>query len=457
MGLPVLSGWLCFRLGSSLKHHSPSARWMAVFLLAAACVPPLTLVFQAFWGRVYGMAAGTFAIAAIPASFALVLSASASDALFTAGYKSAGPWFARRRRGLTMLLGVVAVAGTAYIWATARHSKALALVAAAKQQIARSDWLAAVQSLDAALHADSYVSSEAYLLRGTAINGAISTNGTLPSGHDRRDALADLEWFLKRAPNSGEAHYQRGCALAGLAEVKQALAAFARAIPLLSDPTDALVDHAALSFHVFDYTTAARLMTLAIERRPLIAEYYEQRSLYRTFLRDFRARISTTPEPSSCTSARTPSRSRRSKRASTTRVISLSPGPRTHRPCVPRSPGLPATGASSSGSPIGERPTIRRLEPSSSSSTKAIYRSFGTAGVLLIGTYRIEPDDARQWVRIDLTRPLDGRASTMRGVYNIRGDVLRLCVADEGGPRPAAFGTKGLYGVTLFTMKRASQ
>ena len=46
------------------------------------------------------------------------------------------------------------------------------------------------------------------------------------------------------------------------------------------------------------------------------------------------------------------------------------------------------TGASSSGSPIGERPTIRRLEPSSSSSTKAIYRSFGTAGVLLMG--RIE-------------------------------------------------------------------
>ena len=50
VGLPVLSGWLCFRLGSSLKHHSPSARWMAVFLLAAACVPPLTLVFQAFLG-----------------------------------------------------------------------------------------------------------------------------------------------------------------------------------------------------------------------------------------------------------------------------------------------------------------------------------------------------------------------------------------------------------------------
>ena len=73
------------------------------------------------------------------------------------------------------------------------------------------------------------------------------------------------------------------------------------------------------------------------------------------------------------------------------------------------------------------------------------------------GSYRVEPDDARQCVRIDLTRPLDGRASTMRGVYDIRDDVLRLCVADEGGPRPTAFATKGLYGVMLYTMKRASQ
>ena len=45
----------------------------------------------------------------------------------------------------------------------------------------------------------------------------------------------------------------------------------------------------------------------------------------------------------------------------------------------------------------------------------------------------------------------------MRGVYDIRDDVLRLCFADEGGPRPTAFATKGLYGVGLFTMKRASQ
>ena len=77
-----------------MKQHSPSARWLAVFLMAAACVPPLTLFLQAFWGRAYGMAAGALAIAAIPAGFALALSASTSDALFTPKYRAlvrAGP------------------------------------------------------------------------------------------------------------------------------------------------------------------------------------------------------------------------------------------------------------------------------------------------------------------------------------------------------------------------------
>ena len=92
VGLPVLvavvSAWLCFRLGGRLKQHSPWARWTAVFLVAAACIPPLTLFFQAFWGRAYAMAAGVFAIAAVAASFALVVASSASDPLFTPEYVS---------------------------------------------------------------------------------------------------------------------------------------------------------------------------------------------------------------------------------------------------------------------------------------------------------------------------------------------------------------------------------
>ena len=472
VGLPVfvavLSAWLCFRLGSSLKQHSPSARWMAVFLLAAACVPPLTLFFQAFWGRAYGMAAGTFAIAAIPASFALVLSASASDALFTPKYKNVGPWFARRRRGLILLLGVLAVAGTAYTWATARHAKTLALVAAAKQQIARSDWLAAVQSLDAALRADRYASSEAYLLRGTAINAdqlaitepcdpATMGQRSHLQGHGRQDALADLEWFLESSPNSGEAHYQRGCALAGLADVNQAIAAFARAIPLLSDPTDALVDAAALSFHVFDYATAAKQITLAIERRPLVPEYYEQRALYRTMLRDFRGAY--------LDNARAVKLHERPNATSLAEVDAREHDPGNQPVTGPQdTPAVRAALARLAGDwDVVLREPDRRTADDPTPRTLIFQFHDGDLSIVRdgrrnpFGSYRVEPDDARQCVRIDLTRPLDGRASTMRGVYDIRDDVLRLCVADEGGPRPTAFATKGLYGVMVYTMKRASR
>ena len=73
------------------------------------------------------------------------------------------------------------------------------------------------------------------------------------------------------------------------------------------------------------------------------------------------------------------------------------------------------------------------------------------------GSYRIEPDEAHQRARIDLNGPFDGRSSTMRGVYEIRNDVLRLCLADEGFSHPTAFITKGLYGVFLYTMKRTNR
>lgn len=38
--LAVASAWFFFRLGRSLQRHSPLARWLAVFVLAVACVPP---------------------------------------------------------------------------------------------------------------------------------------------------------------------------------------------------------------------------------------------------------------------------------------------------------------------------------------------------------------------------------------------------------------------------------
>ena len=371
--------------------------------------------------------------------------------------KNVEPWFAKRGRGLVRLLGVLAVVATAYAGASAGHSKAVSLVSAAKHQIARADSHAAVQSLDAALRADRYVSYEAYLLRGTAINGAISTNGAFPPGHGRRDALADIEWFLESAPNNGEAHYQRGCALAGLADLTQARAAFARAIPLLSDPTDALVEHAGLSFHEFDYATAAKLITLAIERRPLFPEYYEQRALSRRYLRDFRGAyldnaraVKLHESPNAAALAEVEARE-----------LDASNQPVTARQDTPGVRKLLAR--------VGGEWVVVLRDPETRTADDLAPRTlvfeFHDGELSIVrdgqrvpyGSYRIEPDDALERVRIDLSRPLDGRASTMRGIYDIREDVLRLCVADEGGSRPTAFTTKGLFGVKVFTMKRTSQ
>src|SRR5205807_1373640 len=77
-------------------------------------------------------------------------------------------------------------------------------------------------------------------------------------------------------------------ALAGMANVEAAGEALARAIPLLDDPTNALVERAALSFHVGEHATAVAEVSGAIERHPLVPEYYEARALYPRFIQDQR-------------------------------------------------------------------------------------------------------------------------------------------------------------------------
>jgi uncharacterized protein (TIGR03067 family) len=358
---------------------------------------------------------------------------------------------------MVMLLGVGAVVAISYALATVRHRNAIELVAAAKQQIARSDWLAAVQSLDVALRLDRFVPSEAYLLRGTAINGAIGTDGKLLLGHDRRAALADLEWFLKSAPNSGEAHYQRGCAFTGLADVERARDAFNRAIPLLSDPTDALVQSAGLSFHVSDYAAAAKQITLAIERHPFVPEYYEQRALSRTFLRDFRGAY--------LDNARAVSLQARPNADSLAEIEASEHDPGNQPVSASQdTPAVHAVLAQLDGDwDVVLREPDRRTADDPTPRTLSFQFHKGRLAIVRDGerfphgSYQVEPDDARQFVRIDLLRPLDGRVSVMRSIYDIRDDVLRLCIADEGGPRPSAFATNGRYGVTLYTMKRAGR
>jgi hypothetical protein len=62
--------------------------------------------------------------------------------------------------------------------------------------------------------------------------------------------------------------------------------ALARATALLADPTDALERRSFLSFQAGDCKTAIQEITRAIERHPLVPEYYERRAFYREFLHD---------------------------------------------------------------------------------------------------------------------------------------------------------------------------
>jgi tetratricopeptide (TPR) repeat protein len=192
-----------------------------------------------------------------------------------------------------IVLGSTVIIAIAYLIAAVQHEQAIRQLGAGKADIARGDWPSALTRFDRALRFDRWL-FEAHLLRGTAINEYIRSTGKRSPGRSREDALDDLGAYLSDRPNSGEAHYQRGLALGGLAKVEQARAAFARAIPLLGDPTKALVERAALSFHVGDYATAVKEVSGAIERHPLVAEYYESRALYRRFVSDQRGSITDT-------------------------------------------------------------------------------------------------------------------------------------------------------------------
>jgi len=189
-------------------------------------------------------------------------------------------WLPNHRRTSLIVLVALGVLIVSYMLSRELHRSAIGQVNQAREQIARADWLAAIGSLERALWEDPFL-VEANLLLATAINGHIQSSGLMSREYTRNDALSHLDWVLHYRPASGEAHYQRGLALAGLARVQDARAELATAIPLLDDPIEALVERSGLSFHVGDYKTATSEISSAIERHPLEPGYYGSRALYR--------------------------------------------------------------------------------------------------------------------------------------------------------------------------------
>lgn len=367
--------------------------------------------------------------------------------------KNVGTCLARYSRLLAIGLGAIGLIGVSYVVAAARYKAARELVDAAKGHISRSDWPSAVQCLDRALRQDRFLPADVHLLRATAINRYIeqnlATHARPPAGYTREDALNEVDLYLGDRPGSGQAYFERACALAGLAKVEAARDAFGQAIPLLADPTEALVARAGLSFHVGDYAAAEKEISAAIERHPLVAEYYEERALYRKFTRDARgasldearaARLRERPEPVTLEDLQALERDRHDR---------------------------PITAAQDSPPVVAERARFAGTWTVVATETEGVVTD-RTESIYLYrfhddrysasldgqtqpeASFRLDP--SRQPAEIDLIRTIDGRTVTLLGIYTL-GDRLSLCIANEGEPRPAEFTTKGVERVVLLTLR----
>jgi uncharacterized protein (TIGR03067 family) len=74
------------------------------------------------------------------------------------------------------------------------------------------------------------------------------------------------------------------------------------------------------------------------------------------------------------------------------------------------------------------------------------------------GKYAVRADAAKTPRAIDLT-PQDGpdKGKPSLGIYEVKGDVLRLCVAEQGKDRPTEFASKEGSNADLTTLKRVKK
>jgi uncharacterized protein (TIGR03067 family) len=358
------------------------------------------------------------------------------------------------RRGGVIALGAFLVVIASYAISHALHRLATQQVEAARGHMARGEWLEAIGCLDTARRED-YLPVDAYLLRATAINESIlaglRANTWSRPAYSRQDALADLDWYLRHRPNSGEAHYQRGLALAGLAKVEAAREELAGAIALLDDPTDALVERAALSLHVSDYETAVKEITGAIERRPLVPEYYETRALYRRFLPDLRGARADELKAQ---------RLRASKDVSVEELEVLAKAEGDDRP-IAEPQDAPAVSAERARF-LGRWNVVARQAGGESIDTtgRDFTITFRPDGYRLVLDGEVQ-QDASYWLdptrrprRIDWKATIRGKEHRMLGLYEFRGDTLHICMANLGEARPATLTAAELDPSVLYTLRR---
>ncbi len=371
--------------------------------------------------------------------------------------KHVAPASAKNGRFKLQIIVALVAFGIAFVMAEIGYVYAALRFSVAKGEANRREWLAAIESLDVVLRADPYASAEANLLRSTAINSALDEGVDLGGRRNRQDALRDLDQCLAIKPDWGEALYQRGCTLASLRRRTEAREALERAIPQLADPGDALILLSDLARDDSDFAAAEKLITRAIEIRPLAPELYEKRAFLRTFLRDFHGRyldearaLKLTERPIFASLEEVEA----SERDSSNRPVSANQN----------TPAVRAALASLEGDwLVVDKETSKPEDPNAPRQTLVMQFHGGKLTLVRVGesdpfaTYVVEPDETDRRIRIDIKRKIDGRETTMRGLYSVNDNVLRLFLADEGGPRPTGFTAKGQFGVAIYTMKPASQ
>jgi uncharacterized protein (TIGR03067 family) len=359
-------------------------------------------------------------------------------------------WLRKQTRAVVMFVVAIVIVGISYSIANALHRSAIGQLSAGKACIVRADWLGAIQCFDRALLRYRYL-PEAHLLRATAIDGYISTSHKMPRGHSRDTALEDLETVLRHEPNSGEAHYQRGLALSGLAKVEEAREAFAHAIKLLPDPSKALVERAGLSFHTREYATAVDEISGAIARHPLVAEYYADRSLYRKFIQDHAGsrldqakadRLLDTSKPASLEDLEALEKESRAgsepiEEPQDTSVV------RAEQIRFEGTWNIVARGARGESVDTTDRIFFLRFDRN----TYAMVLDGKTAQS---ATFSIDPQ--RRPCQIDWVAKIRDKPVTLLGIYEFRGKTLKICMGNAGEARPTEFTSDERDMAVLYTL-----
>jgi uncharacterized protein (TIGR03067 family) len=338
----------------------------------------------------------------------------------------------------------------AYVISAALHHHARGRVNQARTQIAGGDWLAAIRTLDRALWDDPFV-AEAHLLRAAAIHGHIEASEGKRRFYSREDALRDLDREIRYRPDSLEARYQRGLALAALSRVNEAREELARVIPVLEDPTDALVERAALSFHAHDYEAAIQEISAAIERRPLVVEYYANRGFYRRFSGDLEGGREDLLREAML----------REGKVDTVEALEASVRAQNDRHTITALQDSSAITAERSRF-FGRWQVIARESHGDSidTSSRDFHITFEVDRYRLVLDGKIQQDapflvdDNARPRRIDWNATIRGRETTVLGVYEFRGDTLLICMANEGEARPVKFTATVDDRVVLYTLRR---